>query len=77
MRRRTRPDIAWYLPKKKRPFAYSTVATRDLLAVLSETCATVREVYDNIHYDVEAKTIAKAFIEKGFGDTPSAQVFHK
>ena len=50
-------DVAWYLEGKKQPFAYSTRATSDLIAVLYEDYGDIRAVYDNITYDKDAKQI--------------------
>lgn len=58
-------DVAWYLPKKKRPFAYSTKAVSDIIAILYEEYQDLRLVYDNLHYDEEAKEIVKVYIDKG------------
>ena len=30
-------DVEWIFPTKKKPFAYSTKATSDLIEILSET----------------------------------------
>ena len=59
--------VEWYLPNEKRKFAESTVATSDLITVLSEEYLTVLDVYYAINYDDEAKEIIKHFIEKGYG----------
>lgn len=48
-------DVEWYLPNSKRPFAYSTKATSDLIAVLYEQYQDLRVVYNQINYDDEAK----------------------
>lgn len=56
-------DIKWYLPNTKRPFAYSTKATSDLIAVLYEQYKDLRIVYEQINYDAEAKAIVKKFID--------------
>lgn len=58
-------DVEWYLPNAKRPFAYSTKATSDLIAVLYEQYQDLRVVYNQINYDDEAKTIVKKFIDNG------------
>lgn len=58
-------DVEWYLPNSKRPFAYSTKATSDLIAVLYEQYQDLRVVYNQINYDDEAKTIVKKFIDNG------------
>lgn len=74
-RSKSKGDVSWYLPGHKKPFLYSTTATRDLLHALAEIYPTVREVAENVNYDVEAKKIAYAFVEKGYGNEPSMSVF--
>ena len=61
-------DVEWFLPNTKRRFAYSTISTRDLIDVLSETYLTVNDVYQNINYDDESKDIVMHFIENGYGN---------
>ncbi len=58
-------DVAWSMPGKKRPFAYSTVATSDLIKVLYDEYGDLRDVYVNIRYDQDAKRIVKTYIENG------------
>lgn len=60
--------VEWYFPNKKRKFAESTVATSDLIELLSEQHLTVRDVYNAINYDTDAKEIVNKFIENGYGD---------
>ena len=45
--------VCWCLPNTKKAFAYSTVATSDLITVLSEKFLTVQDVYNAINYDNE------------------------
>lgn len=56
-------DVAWHLPGKKKPFAYSTKADSDLIVALSAEYETIGEVYDNIHYAPDAKAILRKYIE--------------
>lgn len=58
--------VEWTLPNTKRPFAYSTKATSDLIAILYEQHKDLRIVYDEINYDDDAKRIVKHFIDNGF-----------
>lgn len=60
--------VEWYLPNEKRKFAESTVATSDLITVLSEEYLTTLDVYHAINYDDDAKGIVKHFIENGYGN---------
>lgn len=60
--------VEWYLPNEKRKFAESTVATSDLITILSEEYLTTLDVYHAINYDDDAKGIVKHFIENGYGN---------
>lgn len=66
--RKSKGDIAWYMPCYKKVVAYSTVATRDLIAELSKEGLTIRQVYDRITYDTQAKGLLAMYIKKGYGD---------
>lgn len=66
MRKNKNQSVEWTLPNKKRPFAYSTKATSDLIAILYEQYKDLRVVYNEINYDDEAKNIVKHFIDNGF-----------
>lgn len=63
-------DVAWYLPKRKRPFTYSTQVASDLLVELSKMTKnhTPIEILPLITYDVEAREIMQAYIDKGYGN---------
>lgn len=59
---------AWYLSgakKNSRPIAYSTVATSDLIVALYEQYGDLRLVYENIHYDKEAKEVVAEYLKRG------------
>lgn len=61
-------DVAWYFPNAKRgsrPFAYSTVATSDLIVTLYEKYGDLRLVYENLHYDEDAKIIVSEYLKRG------------
>ena len=58
--------VAWYLtPHAKRPFAYSTKATSDLIAVLMQELGDIRAVRNAINYDDDAKAICDEYIKWG------------
>lgn len=59
-------DVQWTLPHQKRPFMGGTVATSDLIEILSTDNKTVLDVYNSINYDDEAKEILKKFIDAGY-----------
>lgn len=61
-------DVAWYLPDAKqnsRPIAYSTVATSDLIVALYNQYGDLRKVYENIHYDEDAKKVVSEYLKRG------------
>lgn len=72
---KSKGDVQWYLPCKKRPIAYSTKAASDLIVVLSQDGATIQEVHDRITYDVEARKILEIYIEKGYGNSIARNLF--
>jgi hypothetical protein len=73
--RKIKGDVVWTIPTRKKPIAYSTRATSDLIVALAEDGSTIREIYQNINYDREAKDIMQKYIELGFGDTVAKTMF--
>ena len=61
-------DVEWRLPNKKKPIAYSTRATSDLIGILAEDHETIIDVYNVINYDEDAKNILQLYIDKGYGN---------
>lgn len=63
-------DVEWYIPGKKTPIAYSTVATGDLIEALSEQYpnATINQLMPAIKYDEEAKKVLQQYINAGYGE---------
>lgn len=66
-------DVYWYDlkyqgTKSGKPFAYSTVATSNLIVALSQKYNTIQEVYDAINYDDDAINILKQYIDWGYGN---------
>lgn len=64
-------DVSWCKPKSKinsKPIAYSTVATNDLIVILSQMYDTIEDIYKAINYDQEAKEIMKKYIDLGYGN---------
>ena len=76
-RHKSKGDVAYILPGKKRPIAYSTRAASDLIGALAQdmTNATIQEVHDAINYDIEAKNVLKIYIEKGYGSVIAKTFF--
>lgn len=67
MFKREKGTIGFY----RKPFASTTKASADLIRLLSETADTIQDIYDNIRFDDEAKTVVHAYVDKGFGDYPA------
>ncbi len=76
MKRRSKGDVQWTLPSRKRPIAYSTKAVSDLIVVLSQRYETIQDVYDNIVYDDAAKRILKIYIDRGYGAVRARDYFN-
>lgn len=68
-------DVYWYVPKYKKPIAYSTVATKNLVDALAEDYETIIDVYNAINYDAEAKAILKKYIDLGYGNQIAREWF--
>jgi hypothetical protein len=56
-------DVSWAVPNRKKPIAYSTVATSHLIGLLSQEYKTIQDVHDAINYNVEAREILQKYIE--------------
>lgn len=72
-------SVYWYLLNRKKPFAYSTVATRDLIEVILEETHDLEEARRRINYDEDAKKILTAYIvfEKGRENSEKRRCFNK
>lgn len=75
-------DCQWFLAKdlakkkqRKTPRAYSTKASQDLIVELSKQYETIQDVYNNIHYDDDAKRILKMYIDNGEGGLKAREMF--
>lgn len=65
--KKSKGDVEWRLPSKKRPIAYSTVATQDLIVMLAQDYETITDVYKAINYDEDAKNVLQKYIDAGYG----------
>lgn len=66
MNRRKQGDVSWYLPNKRRPFAYSTIAEADTIAILLEEFRDLRAVVSaNRILSQQEKIIIQTFIDNG------------
>lgn len=68
-------DVHWHAPKRKRPIAYSTEATNDLIVMLAKEHNTIQDVHDALNYDVDAKAVLQEYITRGFGNEIARQWF--
>ena len=73
--KKSKGDVEYRLPNKKKPIAYSTKATSDLIAVLVEDHQTITDVYNAINYDRDAKEILYKYIELGYGNEIAREWF--
>ena len=67
--------VEWYVPNKKKPIAYSTRATSDLIGLLAEDFETIQDVYDAVMYDQEAKAVLQKYIDLGYGNQIAGEWF--
>jgi hypothetical protein len=72
---KSKGDIHWMVPGKKKPIAYSTKATSDLIVILSETNKTIADVYSAINYDQDATGILQKYIDLGYGNEIAKEWF--
>lgn len=64
---RSKGDVAWYAKGRKRPIAYSTVASADFFNDLAELYdGDLKLIFENIHYDHDLKKIVEKYINYGF-----------
>lgn len=68
-------DVHWTIPGKKKPIAYSTVATSDLIVLLSKEHKTIIEVQAAINFDQEAINVLQKYIDAGYGEQVAQDFF--
>jgi hypothetical protein len=68
-------DIEWTIPKRKKPIAYSSTATSDIIVALAQIYDTILEVYHAIMYDQDGKEIMKKYIDYGYGNEIAREWF--
>lgn len=73
--RKQKPDVSYYLPNKKRPIAYSSKSTCDLIGLLSEIFYSIKDVQMAIFFDQKAKDILQIYIDKGYAYTIASGFF--
>lgn len=72
---KSKGDVQWFVPNRKRPIAYSTIATKQLIGLLSEDYYTINDVHNAINYDPEAKDILQKYIDAGYGNEVAREWF--
>lgn len=66
MNKKINGDVSWYLPNKKRPFAYSTIAESETIKTLLEVFGDLRIVLaSNRLLSSQEKAIIQTFIDNG------------
>ena len=73
--KRSKGDVKYHIPKKKKPIAYSTKATSDLIVVLAQDYETISDVYNAVNYDQDAKGVLKKYIDLGYGNVIAREWF--
>ena len=76
-------DVSWYVPKRKRPIAYSCEYVLFLLADEAEDFGeTVQQLRDRLNGrdyipNDEVNVVLDAYIKYGYGDVPADQIFYR
>lgn len=72
-------DVFWYLPKRKRPFEYSTIATEHFIQLLAAEGGTIKQCREKIGrkylQDPDAERILDEYIKRGYGDRVAKKFF--
>lgn len=55
--------------------AYSTQAVSDFIDVMAKDYDTIKDIYEAINYDPEAKKVLKVYIDAGYGDIVAREFF--
>ena len=80
MKRNSKGDVRWFLPLRKKPVAYSTVATKDWILQLAQLGGTVQDIYDSLDRDYisnpEAKTVLAEYVKRGYGNKIARHLFY-
>ena len=71
-------DVSYYAPKRKRPIAYSTIATLESLAELAKNHATIEEIHKICAANVlmrDLSAVTAAYIKLGYGNLKAKEYF--
>lgn len=74
-RKKSKGDVYCFVSGRKRPIAYCTLAANQTIAVVSEDGCTIREAYNRINYDHEAKEVLQKYIDLGHGGDKVSDYF--
>lgn len=73
--KRNKGDVLRYIPGRKKSIAYSTIVANNLIVLLAEEGGTIAEVQSRINYDIEAKAVLQAYIDRGYGNVEARKWF--
>jgi len=68
-------DVLWFIPNHRKPIAYSTKSCSDLIIMMSQNNKTIKDIFEQINYDMEAKNVLKQYIKYGFRDVVAKDIF--
>ena len=75
MKNRPKGDVEWYAPNRKKPIAYSTIATSEYIVMLAQNGGTIKDIYEKIAWYEDAKSILEKYIQLGYGEKIAAEWF--
>lgn len=63
---KSKGDVSWYMKGRRRPFAYSTIADRDIFNELAEEHGgNVRAMMQHARYTEEVRDICRKLLDMG------------
>lgn len=74
-KKRPKGDVAYILPGKKRPAAYSPLIVSNEIVCFARDGLTVRQVYDALIYSPDGRAVLQKYIDAGYGDTEASILF--
>ena len=74
-RKKSKGDVYCFVRGRKRPIAYCTLSANQTIVAVSEDGCTIRESYNRIHYDHEAKDVLQKYIDLGHGGDKASAYF--
>ena len=75
MRNSHKGDVEWHVPNRKKPIAYSTIATSEYIVTLAQYGGTIKDIYEKIAWYEDAKLILEKYIQLGYGEKIAAEWF--